>query len=223
MQRRCCCPPESASALRFSRSLTSSQSAAPLERALDPLVHRARQPEHLRGEGDVVVDRLRERVRLLEDHPDPAAHLDGIGLRPVEVLAVVEDLAADLDVRHEVVHPVQAADERALAAPGRADHCGDQVLVDVERHAVDCEVRAVGHAQVVDGEDDLALRDGRVLLFQARGDVDCGHVGGHIVSLANACRAPGLEDVNVRCRGGERRFGRPPGLQSSAPHGRACW
>ena len=28
MQRRCCWPPESASALRFSRSLTSSQSAA---------------------------------------------------------------------------------------------------------------------------------------------------------------------------------------------------
>ena len=32
-------------------------------------------------EGDVVVDRLRERVRLLEDHPDPAAHLDRIDVR----------------------------------------------------------------------------------------------------------------------------------------------
>ena len=49
-------------------------------------------PEHARPEGDVVVDRLRERVRLLEDHADAAPHLDRIDVARVEVLAVVENL-----------------------------------------------------------------------------------------------------------------------------------
>src|SRR3712207_7736710 len=48
-----------------------------------------------RTEGDVVVDRLGERVGLLEDHPDPLAHLDRIHVRAVEILAVVEDATVD--------------------------------------------------------------------------------------------------------------------------------
>ena len=68
---------------------------AALQRALDDLVHVALHAEHARAEGDVVVDRLGERVRLLEHHADPLAHLDGVDLAAVEVLAVVEDLALD--------------------------------------------------------------------------------------------------------------------------------
>ena len=52
-------------------------------------------PEHARPEGDVVVDRLRERVRLLEDHADPATHLDRVDVGRVEIGAVVEDVALD--------------------------------------------------------------------------------------------------------------------------------
>src|SRR5829696_334810 len=58
-----------------------------LERALDDLVHAALHPEHARPEGDVVVDRLGEWVGFLEDHADPLAHLDGVHLRAVEILA----------------------------------------------------------------------------------------------------------------------------------------
>ena len=96
MQSRCCWPPESESALFFSRSLTSSQSAAPLQRPLDPLVEALLQAEDARRPGDVVVDRLRERVRLLEDHPDPAAHLDRLDAVAVEVDPVVEELPVEL-------------------------------------------------------------------------------------------------------------------------------
>src|ERR687896_2095364 len=76
------------------------------ERALDDLVHAALHPEHARAEGDVVVDRLGERVRLLEDHADPLAHLDRVDLLRVEVLAVVEHLPLDPRAGDEVVHPV---------------------------------------------------------------------------------------------------------------------
>jgi hypothetical protein len=41
--------------------------------------------------GDVVEDGLRERVRLLEHHADPAAHLDGVDVRPRTGPAVVGD------------------------------------------------------------------------------------------------------------------------------------
>ena len=208
MQRRCCWPPESASALRFRRSLTSSQSAAPRRAPLDPLVHRPAQAEHLRGEGDVVVDRLREGVRPLEHHADPAPHLDRIGVRAVEVLAVVEDLAADLDARDEVVHAVQAADERALAAAGRADHRGDQVLVDVEADARQREVRPVG-----DARGRRSRRRPRALRPVPRRRAS-GSTRRRSVRLRrtrresrSCCSGSGLEDVNDWCRAGERALG----------------
>ena len=59
-------------------------------------------------ERDVVVDRLRERVRLLEDHPDPPADLDRVHLRVVQVHAVVADRALHAGALDQVVHPVQA-------------------------------------------------------------------------------------------------------------------
>ena len=46
MQRRCCWPPESPSALSLSRSFTSSQSAAWLQRALDAPVEIVPHAEH---------------------------------------------------------------------------------------------------------------------------------------------------------------------------------
>ena len=92
MQSRCCWPPDMPNAFVLSRSLTSSQSAPRRSALLDDLVHVALHAEHARAERDVVVDRLRERVRLLEHHPDPLAHLDRVDVGAVEVLAVVEDL-----------------------------------------------------------------------------------------------------------------------------------
>src|SRR3712207_7666573 len=45
---------------------------------LDKLVHVALEAVEPRPKGDVVVDRLGERVRLLEDHPDPPADVDRV-------------------------------------------------------------------------------------------------------------------------------------------------
>ena len=109
------------------------------QRLLDDLVHVALHPEDPRAEGDVVVDRLRERVRLLEDHPDQLADLDRVDLGPVEVLAVVEQLALDRGARDEVVHPVQAADQRALPAARGSDQGRHLALEDVHRDLLDGE------------------------------------------------------------------------------------
>ena len=99
------------------------------------------------GPGDVVVDRLRERVRLLEDHADAAAYLDAVGARAVQVVAVVEQLAVELEARDRVVHAVEAAQEGALAAAGRTDEGGRLVGLDVERDVLDRALLAVvdGH------------------------------------------------------------------------------
>ena len=204
MQSRCCWPPESASALVFSRSLTSSQSAAPRSARSTRSSIVPVQAEHLRREGDVVVDRLRERVRLLEHHADPPPHLDRVDVARRRGPRRGRGSARRPCARDEVVHPVEAADERALAAAGRADHRGDQVAVDVEADAREREVRAVGDAEVVDPEDDFAASRPGASSASARGDVDRGHVGGHVGESRARCSGPGLEDVNIWCRAGER-------------------
>ena len=136
-----------------------------VQRPLDALVEAALQAEHARPEGDVVVDRLRKRVRLLEDHPDPAPHLDRVDVARVEILAVVEDLAVDLRAGHEVVHPVEAADQRALAAPARADEGGHGVLEDVDADVPNRDVAAVRDREVADLEDGLAVRDALIAVL----------------------------------------------------------
>jgi hypothetical protein len=68
---------------------------------------------------------------------------------------VVLDLALDPCPRDQVVHPVQAADQGALAAAGRADEGGDLVLVDLEVHAAQGQEAAVVHVDVVEPEHRL--------------------------------------------------------------------
>ena len=140
MQSRCCWPPESPVPGSCSRSLTSFQRPA----RLSELVHQrleiglvAGHAVDARPVGDVLEDRLRERVGLLEDHADARAQLDHVDARVVDVLAVEPDLAGDATDRDRVVHPVDAAQEGRLAAARRADQRGDLALGNVERHAVD--------------------------------------------------------------------------------------
>ncbi len=128
------------------------------QRLLDALIQPRAHAEVARRPGDVVVDRLRERIRLLEDHPDAPPHLDAVGLRPVEVVAVVEHLAGQGEPGDRVVHAVEAAQEGRLAAPGGTDDRRDQVAVDRQRHARHRRLVAVGDRDVAGIEHDLAAR-----------------------------------------------------------------
>ena len=98
MHSRCCWPPESAKPDSSSWCLTSPQRPARVRASstrsfcLGLLQLPAVDP---RPVGDVVVDRLGERVGLLEHHADPAPDLDRVDVGAVEVLPVVEDPALD--------------------------------------------------------------------------------------------------------------------------------
>jgi hypothetical protein len=87
---------------------------------------------HAQAVGDVLVDRLGKRVRLLEDHRDAHAHLDRIDVPvdDVHAVGIEQDLAFVAHVRVEVVHAVEAAQEGRFAAARRADQRGDLVLLD---------------------------------------------------------------------------------------------
>ncbi len=91
----------------------------PLERPFDDRVQFGPllDPVETGAEGEVVVNRLGERVRLLEDHPDPSPHLNRVDVRAVQVDAVVEHLALDPSAVDQIVHPVEATDDGRLAAP----------------------------------------------------------------------------------------------------------
>src|SRR5829696_50956 len=129
---------------------------AAAQRVLHDLVHVALRAKDAGAEGDVVVDRLGERVGLLKDHPDALAHLNRVDRVVVEVLPVVDDLARDLRGGDEVVHPVQAADQGALAATGGPDERRDLVLVDREVDLADGRNSPVGDADVVELVDGIA-------------------------------------------------------------------
>ena len=121
---------------------------------------------------------------------------------------MVEDLPPDLDPRDEVVHPVQTADERALAATRWPDHRGDHVLVDVQVDAGEGERRPVRDAEVAHAEDDISADSRGFRALDVGGEVQstlsstsgttCDRV------YADPLEQPGLGGVNISCRGGER-------------------
>jgi hypothetical protein len=140
----------------------TSGSTAMAERLLDRVIEVglvARQP---RSESDVVVDRLGERVRLLEHHADPLADLDRIDAGVVEIDTVIQDLALDTGRFDQIVHAVEATKHGRLAATGRADERRDLVLSDLEVDITHGLEVAVEDVESLDVEHDLRLgRDGR--------------------------------------------------------------
>src|SRR4051794_33320767 len=119
--------------------------AGAAQRALDPLVEPvAADTGQPQPGGDVVVDRHRgERVWLLEDHADQAAHRHDVDVGRVDVVAVERHAALGIRPRDLLMHPVDAAHERRLAAAGGSDHRGHRASDHVEIDAPDGVRRAV--------------------------------------------------------------------------------
>jgi hypothetical protein len=97
-----------------------------LERGFDAVVEfvLVAHAAHAQAVGDVLVDRLGEGVRLLEHHADAHAHFDRIdvGRQQIGVVRVKHDAAAGVAVaRIQVVHAIEAAQQRRLAATRGAD------------------------------------------------------------------------------------------------------
>ena len=149
MHSRCCWPPESAPPGSSSRSRTSRQRLGPLERLLDQRVlvvaldARQLQARRARSRGCVMAgngfgfwNTMPMRMRTC------CARMPAL----VDVVAVEEDLAVERGAGDELVHAVEQAQERRLAAARRADERGDLAgrhhEVDALEHEVVAEPRA---------------------------------------------------------------------------------
>jgi hypothetical protein len=86
------------------------------------------------AEDHVLEHRDRERVRALEDHADRLAQLHERHRGVVDVLPEDADLPRGADVAVALVDPVEAAQERRLAAAARPDEGGDDPVPDVDAH-----------------------------------------------------------------------------------------
>ena len=97
--------------------------------------------------GHVLVDRLRERIRLLEHHADARPQLHHVDIAAVNVPVIQRDRSghpADVD---DVVHAVETAQEGRLAAARRADQRRYLVLGQID---VDIEERLLLAIEDVD-------------------------------------------------------------------------
>ena len=160
MHSRCCCPPDrpSAEALQAVLDLVPQRRAP--QRLLDDGVELGLGANAVdsRAEGDVVVDALGERVRLLEHHADAAADLGGRHVGGVQVGGVVAQPARHPRPRGHVVHPVEAAQDRGLSAARGADERRDLVLEDLHGHAAHGAEAAVVDLELLEVEHDRAVR-----------------------------------------------------------------
>ena len=140
MHSRCCWPPESPTPGSAEPVLDLVPQAGAAQRPLDPVLEvDAAGPAQPQAGGDVVEDRhRRERVGLLEDHADDAAHRRRVDRRAVDVGVVERHRALGARARDLLVHAVDAAHERRLPAARGADH---------GRHLV----RAVDEVDALDG------------------------------------------------------------------------
>ena len=193
MQSRCCWPPErrEAGGVQLVLDLVPQRAAA--QRLLDAAVHLGLGDLLIEAdaEGDVLVDRHRERRRLLEHHADPRAQQIEVELGVEDVGLVQHQLPGGALARIEVVHPVEDAQQRRLAATGRADEGGDAVGAERQVDVLQRMVLAVIEVEVARRHLRCALPaappGGRRRSARAHGYGEIGHFA---VLSAPRMRAP---------------------------------
>ena len=84
-------------------------------------------PHRFQRKRDVIINAHRERVRLLEYHPDlPAQLIDIMYIK--YILSAIQYFAGDPTAFNQIIHPVKHAQECRLAAPRRSDQRGDRAF-----------------------------------------------------------------------------------------------
>src|SRR5882724_10270341 len=111
------------------------------------------------AERDVLVDRHRKRRRLLEHHADPRPQQIEVETWIEDVGMVQHQLAGGALPRIEIVHPVENAQERRLAAARRADEGRDAVGAKREVDVLQRVVFAIVEIQIA--RDHLRRRLGQ--------------------------------------------------------------
>ena len=121
-----------------------------LQGALDQLVHVAAVAVDPGPPRHVLVDRLGERVGLLEDHPYAAPDDYRVRGPGVDVLLAEHHVPFGARAWDHLVHPVQTTYEGALAAPRRPDERRNLVGLDIYAHVRDGLEGAVERREVLD-------------------------------------------------------------------------
>src|SRR5690348_3353012 len=121
-----------------------------LQRAFDAAVefrfrHPLIEPD---SESDIVVDRHRERRRLLEHHADAAAQEIGVELRRQDVLAVQDDFTLGALIGVKLVDAVENAQQCRLSASRWTDEGRDLTAVKRKRDILQGLGGAIEEAQV---------------------------------------------------------------------------
>ena len=119
------------------------------------------EPVERRPVGHVVEDRLGERVRPLEHHPDPLAQRHEVGARREDRVPSTRMSPWWPDARDQLVQPVDRAEEGGLAAARRADDGGDRLPLDAEVQVPEHLPAAVREAEVAHVDRRRAALAGR--------------------------------------------------------------
>ena len=106
----------------------------------------------------------------------------GSTLGRVEIVPVVREAAPHLGADDQVVHAVERAQQRALAAARRSDQRGDPMAGDVERDALDRDVAGVEDGDVARLEHDLVRLGLRRPALVVLGHVECDRWRRHWVT-----------------------------------------
>ena len=109
-----------------------------------------RQAVDAQSIGDVLEDRLREGVRLLEHHSNPTPQRHDVSPAPIHVVTIDQHAALDPCAGDDVVHPVERAQKRALPAARRPDEGRHQLGGDADADVLQSALRPVIEAEVLD-------------------------------------------------------------------------
>src|SRR5262249_29098382 len=137
------------------------------------------------------------------------------------------DRAVHVEAGNEIVHPVQAADEGALAAARGADHGRDEVLVHLHRHALERRLGTVDRVELFDLENGfqlLARRHRLTLRLDAHGLLDRTRRGhGFSPRLVHPAARSSLRRLRVASHRAPRLAMRMKVIRTSAAAHASAW
>ena len=117
--------------------------------------------------GHVIVDAHGKRIGALENHTHALAQTGHVVVR-VDVRAVQRDGALDTAILNAIVHSVEAAQQRGLAAAGRTDKRRDLTIANGYIDVFKRMVVAVEQVQMLHAQAHIMLRFGRLIRIYRR-------------------------------------------------------
>src|SRR4051794_38975931 len=90
------------------------------------------------SEGDILIDRERQWIRSLKNHPHLFSQLHRRDISLVNVFAEDSDLPLRANVPIPLVHPVETPEQSCLSTAARTDERSDLSMRYVDRNAEQC-------------------------------------------------------------------------------------